>query len=321
MQVKDIWKEHALSLSTGTLVKNHIFSLIKELLEEFTDFHVHLQDDAFRDDLPEVLSRARDVGVSRFVCNGTHPGDWQSVLNLACAHANIIPCLGLHPWFLTEFSRTTEIDKALAELSELTIRSLHKTEKIQEHEKFVPGIGEIGLDRALRQRNDALQEYTFERQLDIALNLNLPVMLHTVRSVAEVLGALQKKTPILFILHGFVGGDAEIKAFTKLEGFFSVSAAVLQPSNRRVLSTVSRLPLDRILLESDAPAFPPQQNDISCRLPCVLRRLPNGKLRNEPCVLPLIIKRLSEIRGLPIEDMANQVRKNSEAFLKQWPKA
>ncbi len=258
-----------------------------------TDAHVHFQDRLFADDLPEVLLRAKNLGINRFICNGTEPGDWQLVLTLAETYPEIIPCFGLHPWY---------VDQICADWEEKLISFLDRPTKTG---TYRPGVGEIGLDHAVDERNDSLQEEVFSWQLALAEERGLPIMLHSVRAVDRIRQLLAKRTAVpVVLLHSFSGPVDQIGHLLEQNCYFSFSANLLNENNRRVREAAIAAPQERILLESDAPALSPRRGE-----------------RNEPAVLPEILKTIAELREIPVDRFAEILFENTERFLSNWPRA
>ena len=190
------------------------------------DAHDHLQDPAFSSDLAAVLGRAEAAGVDRAVCNGTRPEDWPRVLALAREYPAVVPCFGLHPWFVAEappgWLRTLEgfLDEVPS------------------------GVGEAGLDAG---RGDApAQEKAFRAQLALSREKKRPLTVHCVRAFGRLLDILREEGPLPagFLLHGYGGASEMVAPFAGLGAYFSFTGP------RRALAAV---PADRLLLETDCP--------------------------------------------------------------------
>lgn len=273
----------------------------------FTDVHVHLQDPMFQPDIENVLRRAYEHGVKRFVCNGTEPNDWARVRDLAARRSDVIPCFGVHPWFVERVAQEKNTDWTH------TLR-----EFLCDDSTCGPwraGLGEIGLDHLRKDRNDALQEQTLRAQLNIAQELQLPISLHSVRAVDRLVEMLDEFEGIpLLLFHSFSGSAEQLakllgKATRKRKGFFrnvyfSFSATILKEKNYRAIGAARLVPNERILIESDAPALAPM----------------GSSERNEPSVLPEIAVALASIRGISEQSMKTQLHENAERFLAAWPK-
>ena len=128
----------------------------------YTDAHVHLQEEVYEDHLPGVMERAGEVGVALFVSNATHPGDWERTLAIAERYEGVVPCLGVHPWFLDHGHSDW-----LPRLRDLLLASGAL-------------VGEVGLDGLRTGTPLETQRAALEHQLDLAQSLRRLVMLHGV---------------------------------------------------------------------------------------------------------------------------------------------
>jgi len=262
-----------------------------------TDCHCHLQDDRFDADLSEVMARAELVGVHRFVCNGSAPSDWEKTVQLARDYPNVLLCLGLHPLYVETFAASPCDAVWLDRLEEMLFNTSWEFAQ-------VVGIGEIGLDRYVEPRDDALQESVFREQLRLATRLGLAVTLHTRYALDRVMEILSEKNveiPV-FLLHGFGSSTERVDKIVNMGCYFSFSANILKNHHKKMRHAAATVPLDRILLESDAPDMPPAQ----------------FYPRNEPAVLPAVLAELARLRGMPIDELAAVITENEAAFFEKW---
>jgi TatD DNase family protein len=262
---------------------------------EWVDSHVHLQDAAFADDLSAVLLRAGQAGIIKMICNGTSQTDWPMVLDLVQKHAAIIPCFGLHPWFVK--NRTADW---LDELESFLART--------------PScIGEIGLDRWIADRDEQVQEEVFRDQLSLAVKLNKPVMVHCVRAWGPLMDVLQSlpTLPPAMLIHAF-GGSAElIKPLTQMGAYFSFAASVLDPKREKARLALQAMPADRLLLETDSPDLPPSEP--YRMIESIMMK--DGSCRNEPANLPLFAVKIAEIKNVSLDELSMQTTNNAKKFL------
>jgi len=247
-----------------------------------TDSHVHLQDPLFRNDLDDVLQRAKERNIQRFYCNGTSPDDWDDVCRLADDREGIVPFFGLHPWYV---DRADDWEERLIHILDRKTGSLM-------------GIGEIGLDHFVEPRNDSKQKEAFQIQLRLAKSRELPVAIHSVRAIHDIIPILQEEGPFpAILLHSFTGPVDRIEHLKRLGCFFSFSATVLKLKNRRVREAAIAVPEDRILLESDAPALPPQFGQ-----------------RNEPIVIEAVLEELARLRNISSRYLREIVFENNRRY-------
>ena len=258
------------------------------------DAHCHLQDERLAADLDGVLARARAAGVVGMVCCGSMESDWPRVAELAGQHADIIPAFGLHPWRLRD--RT---GPWLPQLERL----------LAEHPGA--GIGEIGLDHAITDRNDAEQEEVFLAQLQLARRIGRPVWIHSRRAwgrLPELLRGFGRHEPGL-VLHSYSGPAELMEELAELNAYFSFSGTITRSNNRRGREAAARAPADRLLIETDAPDLPP------------VIRAPDGAAHvpelSEPAHLVHVATALAEIRGWSREEAARVTRANAARLIEK----
>ncbi len=258
------------------------------------DAHVHLQEEVLEGLVPEVLARARGAGVEYFVSNGTHVGDWESTRAIAATEPGVVPCFGLHPWFIAE-------------------QPPDWPDRLEEFLRATPsGIGEAGLDGSIA--TPALPEQTeaLRIQLRLAHRLGRPVMLHCVRAFGHLLDLLRQEGPpeAGFLLHSYSGAPEMVKEFAPLGGWFSISGAVLHERHKRARRALMAVPLDRLVVETDAPAMPPPPPFRPHQLPA-----DGGRCWNEPANLPQIVEGVAGLRGLTAAALTEIAWDNARRFL------
>lgn len=256
------------------------------------DAHCHPHDPAFDADRSSVLARARELGVRFFVCNGTGEGDWDAVARLAAEDRSVLPAFGLHPWRIGE-------------------RSADWRERLEERLLAGPAaVGEIGLDRHLRERNERDMERVFEEQLALARRLGRPVFIHCVRAYDWLLSLLRgaPDLPAGLLIHACAASPSEIAELAARGAFFSFAGNVLNPNNRRGRAALLAAPLERLLFETDSPDLPPPPE---LRLPAPA----NGRYRNEPANLPAIVREAARVRGMPEPELIATLAGNARRFL------
>ncbi|MGH9464355.1 MAG: TatD family hydrolase [Thermoanaerobaculia bacterium] len=202
------------------------------------DTHAHLCDPAFASDLPEVLARARAAGVEAIVAVGETLADAERNLELAAAHPDLIrPAAGLFP---------TVLD---AEQADRLI------EWIRAHRAALAAIGEVGLDhwRVREEPARDLQREIFVRFIDLAVELDLPLNVHSRAAGRATIDLLLARGARRVQLHAFDGRAASALPAAEAGYFFSVPPSVVRSAQKQKL--VRRLPVERLLLETDSPAL------------------------------------------------------------------
>ena len=204
------------------------------------DAHAHLADAVFADDLPEILAAARAAGVARIVAVGETLEDARRLLALAERHPEIAPAAGLYPTHLEP--------EALDAMEDL----------VRRHRDRLVAIGEIGLDRWAVQDEAMLarQREFFLRQVRLAIELDLPVNVHSRSAGRHAIEALVEAGARRVLMHAFDG-----RAGAALEGvrhgfYFSVPPSVVRSRQKQKL--VRALPLSALLLETDSPVLGPE---------------------------------------------------------------
>ncbi len=258
------------------------------------DAHNHLHDRRFDDRRNEMLDAIASLGLATAVVNGTSEQDWPAVSELAAAHpAWVLPSFGLHPWFAGR-------------------RSPAWKERLVERLDNAPGgraaIGEIGLDKWIRGHDLADQTVVFTEQLRLAAERNLPATIHCLQAWGALVEILERE-PLPergFLLHAY-GGPAELtRRLIDRGAFFSFNGYFLHERKRAQREIFRALPIDRLLVETDAPDMAPPADAIAYPLPDDA----DGKPVNHPGNIRIIHEALAELRGMPVEDLAARVDRN-----------
>lgn len=255
------------------------------------DAHNHLQDprlDPFREG---IISDLQTIGVNRCVVNGTSASDWPAVAALADRHSGlVIPSFGLHPWQCP--------DRPPGWLATLTTF-------LDRHPGA--GIGECGLDRWVQPHDLDDQREVFLDQLALAAGRNVPLTIHCLRAWGPLLECLRDhpRPERGFLLHSY-GGSAElVPLFAELGAYFSFSGHFLHPRRNRARDAFRHVPLDRILIESDAPdMLPPGKHRLHPLEDA------DGKPMNHPANLPAILAGLADVLDHPARELASQLQRN-----------
>lgn len=253
------------------------------------DAHNHLQDDRFGGRQAELLMACREVGMARMVVNGACEEDWPQVQALAQAHPEVLPSFGYHPWYLHE--RTANWREYL--LSFL--------------DKVPAAMGEIGLDRWKPDLPYAGQEEAFLAQLQIAAERNLPVSIHCLQAWGRMFELLKAgpRPARGFLLHSYGGPLEMVKSFAALGAYFSLPGYYAHERKERQRETFRHIPLERLLIETDAPdqMLPPGQG-------LALTDLVTGRPINHPANLMLVYEFAARLRNVTMEALAQQVEEN-----------
>ncbi len=247
------------------------------------DSHCHLDNPEFDNDRERAIERAHEAGVEWMVAIGTGDGppDLDAGLRMAERHPRFLATVGVHPH---------DAAKAGAE----TYKSL---EALARHPKVV-GIGEIGLDYHYDFAPRDTQKAVFADQLAIAAAVGKPVIIHTREAWDDTFAQLQAHwTPhgLPGILHCFTGGPAEAERALKLGFSLAFGGVVTYPKSDAVREAARLAPLDRILLETDAPYLAP---------------VPKRGKRNEPAFLTFTAAEIARVRGIEVAELIAATSEN-----------
>ncbi|MBU3559433.1 TatD family hydrolase [Polynucleobacter sp. Nonnen-W13] len=263
----------------------------------WVDTHCHVDAPEFKDVLPRIISGAADKGVKAILLPTVQASDWNPAKTLANQYGNQIPglvyTLGIHPLYI---NRAQESDIGALK---------NQIEQSLDDPRFV-AIGEIGLDYFVEGLDPQRQEFFFHKQLDLAQQFQLPVILHVRRSQDAILKALRKRTVSSGIAHAFNGSHQQAEQFIALGFRLGFGGAATYDRALQIRRLLKELPLESIVTETDAPDIPPAW----------LKE--EGGRFNEPALLPRIAQQLAGIRGISDEIFSKVVWQNAMQALPRW---
>ena len=256
------------------------------------DTHCHLSFSAFRGDFHTVLKRASQAGIRRILVPGIDLGSSQAAIRLAEQHETIYASVGIHP------HHADSLDDAVRQ----------KMAQLASSPKVV-AIGEIGLDyyRDLSPRE--AQQTAFEWQLELARQLELPVVIHCRESIGDVSKTLLKWSKTLApalkdrcgVMHSYSYNGAHADEFIAAGFYIGIAGPVTYRKAEALRQTASAIHMDRLLTETDAPYLTPH---------------PHRGKRNEPAHVRLVAEELAKIHHVPLEDVAQATFKNAGVLFK-----
>ena len=247
------------------------------------DTHAHLDFPDYNADRDEVIARAQEVGVKRIVNIGCDLKSSANSIDLATRYAHIFAAVGIHPHDAKEYD--AQVEEKLREFA---------------NSSRVVAIGEVGLDFYRDHSPRDQQRVAFVRQIALAKELGLPLVVHIRNAYSEALDILvaEKAYQINVVLHCFSGNREEaVRAIDY--GFFLSVGGVLTFTNSRLPELIIKMPLERILLETDAPYLTPH---------------PHRGTRNEPALIQLVYQKLAESLGRSFAEIEAQIDRNAETF-------
>lgn len=250
---------------------------------ELIDTHCHLDVPDFDLDRDAVLQRARARGVVALVIPAIDRAGWPWLLDYCGTHPGLYPALGLHPIYLERHGDgdVQALEAAIAERRPLAV-------------------GEIGLDYFLRDLDRGRQQALFEAQLQVARAAELPVLLHVRRAHEQVLATLRRIPVRGGIAHAFNGGIEEARRYLALGFKLGFGGMLTFERSTKLRHLAAILPLDSLVLETDAPDLTVAAH--------------RGE-RNSPEYLPAILAALADIRQIDPAELGAQTTANARAAL------
>jgi len=240
----------------------------------FIDTHAHLFYPNFNEDVDEVIARAKDAGVHCIIVPATDIETSHKVIGLIEKYDFIYGAVGVHPHDTKDWQNSI--------VSEI--------EELAKHEKIV-AIGEIGLDYFYDFSPKDKQMEAFKAQLDLALKINKPVIIHTRDADDDMMSVIRsyKDTSLKAQFHCFNGTLQNAKELVRLNHFISFTGNITFKKSDGLRDIASKLSLESVMLETDSPFMTPE---------------PFRGKRNEPANVKLVAEKLAEIHHLTIEDVA-----------------
>ncbi|ATX81052.1 TatD DNase family protein [Mariprofundus ferrinatatus] len=244
---------------------------------QLIDSHCHLDDARFDVDRAEVVERARVAGVERFIVPAVSREGWDKLKTLASKHESILPSFGMHPWFCDRHS-DDDLELLPAFLEDAV------------------AVGECGLDAGLCKFGVDEQLSWFRGQLRLAAEFELPVIVHAYKTVDTVIHEMKSYPGLRGVVHSFSGSRQQAERLLDLGFYLGIGGAVTHERATRLQGIVKALPIERLLLETDAPDQPP----------CA-----RSGMRNEPAFLIEIVDHIATLRGIDAEALVRTCNANT----------
>ncbi|MGK5082439.1 TatD family hydrolase [Bdellovibrionota bacterium FG-1] len=259
-------------------------------LPELIDTHCHLNYDYAPKSADDLVREAQDTGITTLITIGTNLEALPSMVAISERHARVFHTVGVHPH----------------DAVTLGPNDLEKLAIAAKHPKCV-AIGEIGLDYHYDHSPRDIQRQQFEIQLELALQMDLPVVIHAREAEADLLEALKryasrlKPASIPGIIHCFSGTQVFGQACVELGFYISFSGIITFKTGEDLRKAAQTYPLDRLLVETDSPYLAP---------------IPYRGKKCEPTMVRLTAQKLAEVRGLPLSEIATITTTNARRVFK-----
>lgn len=248
------------------------------------DSHAHLNDPRFAEDVAEVVARAREAGVEAIVNVGYDLESSETAVRLAERFPGLWAVVGLHPHDAKFW--TAELYASLKTLAG--------------HEKVL-AIGETGLDYYYDNSPREEQREVFRRQLGLAEELGLPVVIHSRDAAQDTLEILREFPQVSCLLHCYSGSLEMAEIYMEMGYFLSLGGPITFQNAHKLRSVVAGIPLERVLLETDCPYLTPH---------------PHRGQRNEPAYVGLVAEKLADIHGVTVEEVVRITAENARRFFR-----
>lgn len=248
------------------------------------DTHSHIDLKDFEDDIDSVVENAKLVGVEKVIVPSVDRSSFESVIKLCDKYENVYGALGLHP----------------EEMLKIQVGDIELMKNLSQHKKVI-AIGECGLDYYWDKTYIQEQKELFKKQIGIAQELNLPLLVHDRDAHQDTFELLKDVTSIPVVLHCF-SGSLEFANECLKKGFYLAFGGVVTFKNaKKAKEVVKNIPLDRLLLETDAPYMTPE---------------PNRGKRNEPKYVKFVAEEIARLRDCSYEEIANATTENAKRIFK-----
>ncbi|WP_026943832.1 TatD family hydrolase [Helicobacter rodentium] len=256
---------------------------------QLCDTHCHLDDERFVEDFPLMIERAKVAGITRFIIPAAHPSDLLKAQKLAHSYEGVYFATGIHPdaayLYDEKFIRGFLEDSLCVAIGECGLDYYRMEEKLQ------------SFNTEDKEEIKAIQKRVFLAQIHLAMESQKPLIVHIRDASLDSLEILREFAPKLKggILHCF-NADFQLLSLAKFNFYYGIGGVLTFKNARKLVEILPKIPLESLLLETDAPYLTPH---------------PYRGKRNEPSFIPLVLEKMSEILNLPQETLANQIRQNT----------
>lgn len=246
------------------------------------DTHVHLNADHYDEDLDEVITRAREAGVTHFVVIGFDNKTIDRTMELIDKYDDVYGVIGWHP----------------VDAIDCTDEDLVRIEELSSHPKIV-AIGEMGLDYHWDKSPKDVQKKVFQAQIELAKRVNLPIVIHNREATGDVIDILEASgaEEVGGIMHAFSGSTEVADRVLKMNFMISLGGPVTFKNAKQPKEIAKHVPLDKLLVETDAPFLTPH---------------PYRGKRNEPAYVKLVAEQIAELREISYEAVAKATSENAK---------
>ena len=244
------------------------------------DSHCHLDHAPLFDNLNDILNRSKEVGIKKLLTICTTLESFKNIENILTIDDMIYGTFGIHP-------HETENN----DVSKITI-----IESIKKNPKLI-GVGETGLDFYYNHSKKNKQIESFKKHIEAAIEINLPIIVHSRNAEEETFNILNeyKKHKPKILMHCFTGTYKFYRQMEELDSYFSASGIITFNSSKDLQNTLSKIPNNKLLIETDSPFLAP---------------VPMRGKKNEPSFIKYTLKKLADIKNIDVSEMVSLTTKN-----------
>jgi TatD DNase family protein len=250
------------------------------------DTHCHLTDPRLSGQLEDVIERARVAGVARMITVGTDLEDDRAAIALCRGRANVRCAVGIHPNY-TQHATLADVP---------VLRELQK-------DGSVVALGEMGLDYFHQFADRGHQAKLFEAQLALATEVGRPVVIHSREAIDDTLAIMRNFPGVRAVFHCFTGTAEEAERILAAGYWISFTGPVTYKKNDALREVVRRVPIDRLMVETDAPYLSPEPK--------------RGQKTNEPALVMYTAAKVAEVRGMGLDELDRVTTENAARFF-EW---
>jgi TatD DNase family protein len=258
---------------------------------ELIDSHAHLEFQDFDTDRSDMIQRAADQGISKILSIGTRADGWDTIYGLTQTYTSVFMTVGIHPCECS-IEHEANLEKKLLDFAQKT---------------KVVGLGETGLDAYHDPCDLRLQERFFRTHIQVAQTLDLPVVIHARDAEDDMLRILKevtKSAPLRAVMHCFTGSASMAEACLDLGCYISFSGIITFKNAVSVREALKVVPLNRLLVETDAPYLAPQ---------------PYRGQRNEPAYTLHTAEKMAEVKETSLQEIAKTTTHNFYTLFNRVP--
>lgn len=244
--------------------------------------HAHYDDEAFDTDREELLTSLAEHGIGTVINIGASLAGSEMTVKLSGQYSFIYGAVGVHP----------------SEVAELTEEGIARLRNLCGYEKVV-AVGEIGLDYHYPEPAVSLQKEWFERQLELAREVKLPVIIHSREAAKDTLDIMQahRAEEIGGVVHCFSYTKEMAREYLNMDFYFGIGGVITFKNAKKLKEAVQYIPMDRILLETDSPYLSPE---------------PHRGERNSSLNLSYVVSAISELKGISCEEVEESTERNAK---------